>query len=118
MVFIQAMTHHHASHPHPHPPAHGHGHVTPPDPLQGAFPLTMATADAAVKVVAVRGGDGLSRRLGDMGLVVGAEVTVRQRQGAGLVVALGGTRYALGGGMAHKIWVRALGAAAPAEQAR
>jgi ferrous iron transport protein A len=97
--------------------AHHHAEHPSAEALQGAFPLTMATDDATVKVVAVRGGEGLARRLGDMGVVVGAELTIRQRQGAGLVVALGGTRYALGGGMAHKIWVRAAGAAL-AEQSR
>lgn len=74
------------------------------------FPLAMARDDSTVCIVAVHGGDGLARRLGDMGLVVGAEISVRQRQGAGLVVARGETRYALGGGMAHKIWVREISA--------
>jgi len=32
-------------------------------------------------------------------------VVVRNRQGGGLVVMRGETRYALGGGMAHKIMV-------------
>lgn len=86
---------------------------SPPD----TFPLAMAAENATVCVVAVRGGVGLARRLGDMGLVVGTEITVRQRQGAGLVVASGQTRYALGGGMAQKIWVREVGAPA-AEESR
>lgn len=69
------------------------------------FPLTMASENATVRVMAIQGGNALARRVGDMGLTVGSEIVVRQRQGAGLVVVRGGTRLALGGGMAHKILV-------------
>jgi ferrous iron transport protein A len=42
----------------------------------------------------------------EMGLNVGSELIVRQRQGGGgLVVSRGETRFALGGGMAHKVMV-------------
>jgi ferrous iron transport protein A len=69
------------------------------------FPLAMASENAIVRVIAIQGGGALVRRVGDMGLTVGSEVLVRQRQGAGLVVVRGGTRLAVGGGMAHKILV-------------
>jgi len=69
------------------------------------FPLMMADEGARVRVVALRGGAGLDRRMTEMGLNVGAELVVRQRQGGGVVVARGETRFALGGGMAHKIMV-------------
>ena len=70
-----------------------------------AYPLMMADEGARVRVVGLMGGDGLARRMTEMGLNVGAELVVRQRQGGGLVVMRGETRYALGGGMAHKIMV-------------
>lgn len=69
------------------------------------FPLMMADEGAQVRVVALLGGTGLDRRMTEMGLNVGAELVIRQRQGGGLVVTRGETRFALGGGMAHKIMV-------------
>ncbi len=74
------------------------------------FPLMMADEGGRVRVVALKGGAGLDRRMTEMGLNVGAELIVRQRQGGGMVVMRGETRFALGGGMAHKIMV------APAQQ--
>lgn len=70
-----------------------------------AYPLAMANEGERVRVVALMGGMGLDRRMTEMGLNVGAEIVVRQRQGGGVVVARGETRFALGGGMAHKIMV-------------
>lgn len=70
-----------------------------------AFPLTMADEGTRVRVVALGGGSSLDRRISEMGINIGAELFVRQRQGSGLVVMRGETRYALGGGMAHKIMV-------------
>jgi len=70
-----------------------------------AYPLMMADDGARVRVVGLMGGTGLARRMTEMGLNVGAELVVRQRQGGGLVVMRGETRFALGGGMAHKIMV-------------
>jgi len=80
-------------------------------PMSGSvnFPLSMADEGARVRVVALRGGAGLDRRMTEMGLNVGSELTVRQRQGGGVVVSRGETRFALGGGMAHKIMVERLG---------
>lgn len=68
----------------------------------------MADEGARVRVVALRGGVGLERRLTDMGLNVGSELTVKQRRGDALVVCRGETRFALGDGMAHKIIVEPL----------
>ena len=72
------------------------------------FPLMMADEGLRVRVVALKGGAGLDRRMTEMGLNVGAELIVRQRQGGGLVIMRGETRFALGGGMAHKIMVAAV----------
>lgn len=69
------------------------------------YPLMMADEGVCVRVVGLMGGTGLEKRMTEMGLNVGAELVVRQRQGGGLVVMRGETRFALGGGMAHKIMV-------------
>ena len=69
------------------------------------FPLMMADAGVRVRIVALRGGVGLNKRMTEMGLNVGSELTVRQRQGGGMVVSRGEMRFALGGGMAQKVMV-------------
>ena len=69
------------------------------------FPLIMADEGARVRIQAVRAGRGLAQRLTDLGLNVGAEIRIVQRQGAGLLVARGEGRIAVGAGMAAKILV-------------
>jgi ferrous iron transport protein A len=70
------------------------------------FPLSLAGEGERVRIVALRAGRGLDQRLTEMGLHVGSEIHVRQRQpGGGLVVVWGETRLALGAGMAHRILV-------------
>ena len=73
-----------------------------------SFPLSMADEGRHVLVVALRGGSGLDRRMTEMGLNVGAKLVVRQREGGGVGVMPGETRFALGGGMADKILLAAL----------
>lgn len=68
-------------------------------------PLMMSKEGDRVRVVALTGGAGLDKRMTQMGLNVGAELTVVLRQGGGLVVQRGESRFALGGGMAHKVMV-------------
>lgn len=68
----------------------------------------MAGEGVRLRVVALRGGGGMDRRMTEMGLNVGSELTVRQRHGGGVVVSRGETRYALGGGLAHKVMVERL----------
>jgi ferrous iron transport protein A len=70
-----------------------------------SFPLMMADEGTRLRVVALLGGAGHDKRMTEMGLNIGAELIVRQRQGGGLVVMRGETRFALGGGMAHRIMV-------------
>jgi ferrous iron transport protein A len=72
------------------------------------FPLMMADEGAPMRILALRGGKTLSLRLTELGLNVGAEIQVVQRQGGGLLVARGESRIALGGGMAAKILVAPL----------
>lgn len=73
--------------------------------MAAAFPLSMADVGVRVRVVALHGGENLARRVTEMGLNLGSELMVRQRQGGGVVVSRGETRFALGGGMAQKIMV-------------
>ena len=74
-------------------------------PEQSAFPLAMAQEGEHVRITLLRGGQGLEMRLTSLGLNVGSELTVSQREGGNLVVLRGETRLALGAGMAQKILV-------------
>lgn len=69
-----------------------------------SFPLACASEGESVKIVAIRGGGNLIERLISMGIHVEDQVEVVQRQDRGAVlISREGHRYALGGGMAHKI---------------
>jgi ferrous iron transport protein A len=70
-----------------------------------SFALAMAGEGERVRIVALRAGKGLDKRLTDLGLNVGSEVSVVQRQGGGLLVARDSARVAVGAGMAMKIRV-------------
>jgi ferrous iron transport protein A len=75
-----------------------------------SFPLALAAEGTHLRIAGIRSGKGLAHRLATMGLIEGAELELVQRQAVGaVVVALGETRYALGAGMAHKIWVTVSG---------
>lgn len=86
----------------------GHASVQTSSPPEKGFPLMMAGEGARLRIVALRGGKGLSLRLTELGLNVGSEVQVIQRQGGGLLVARGESRIAIGGGMATKVQVAPL----------
>ena len=77
-------------------------------PLEGdEIPLSMVPAGKKVRLVAVRGGFGLCRRLAEMGINVGDEFEVVHNAFAGqFVIKLKGTKLALGQGMVHKMIVR------------
>jgi len=66
----------------------------------------MVSPGEVVKVVAVRAGWGLQRRLADMGLTPGVQIRVINSQRPGpVVIDIRGSRLALGYGIAHKIMV-------------
>lgn len=60
------------------------------------------------RIVAIRGGRELSRRLLGLGLRIGSEVRIEHRRGRGLVVSVGEGRIALGGGIVEKLLVEPL----------
>jgi len=70
------------------------------------MPLSMVSSGEVVKVVAIRAGWGLQRRLAEMGLNPGVKVRVMNSQRPGpVVIDVRGSRLALGQGVAHKIMV-------------
>ena len=72
-----------------------------------SFPLVLAGEGERVKVVHLRGGSLMRERLLSMGINLDDEILVVHKQHNGAVlIEKGGYRYALGGGMAHKINVR------------
>ncbi len=71
------------------------------------FPLALASEGEQVEVVTMGKGKKIHERLLSMGIGIGDELNIIKCQGQGAVlVAKGRNRYALGGGMAQKIYVR------------
>ena len=70
------------------------------------MPLTMARPGERLTLVALRGGQRMRKRLADLGLTVSMSLQIVQRSGRGpLIVAVKGTRLAIGRGLAHHILV-------------
>lgn len=61
--------------------------------------------ETPARLVEIRGGRRLIRRLLALGLHQGTQLSVVQRRGQGLVVAAGDGRVAMGFGVAEKLWV-------------
>jgi ferrous iron transport protein A len=69
-----------------------------------SYPLVLASEGERVKVVHLRGGSLMRERLLSMGINMDDEILVVHKQHNGAVlIEKEGCRYALGGGMAHKI---------------
>lgn len=72
-----------------------------------SYPLVLAGEGELVEIVHLRGGRLMRERLLSMGINMDDEILVVHKQHNGAVlIEKGGHRYALGGGMAHKINVR------------
>jgi len=71
----------------------------------GTIPLSMISPGQSVKLVDIDAGRKLRHRLTELGLTPGVELQVMQDQGGPMLVAVYGSRLALGRGMAHKILV-------------
>ena len=70
------------------------------------LPLAMTSVGDRVWVAQIRGGRRMARRLMDVGIVRGVEITVVSRTASGsVIVALSGCRIGLGAGMAHRVAV-------------
>jgi Fe2+ transport system protein FeoA len=69
-----------------------------------SFPLALAVEGERVRIVRFRSGAAMQERLLSMGINLHDEILVLQKQNGGAaLIEKSGTRYALGGGMAHKI---------------
>lgn len=73
-----------------------------------AMPLSLATAGERVRVERIGGGEKARKNLNDLGINVGTELVVISSNGGPLVVAVKGTRIALGRGAAQKVMVSQL----------
>jgi len=67
--------------------------------------LAIQPVGTRARIVEVRGGRELSRKLMALGLRVGTEIRVEHHRGRGLVVSAGSGRVALGGGICEKLMV-------------
>ena len=68
-------------------------------------PLVQLPVGRHARIVEIRGGRQLSRRLLGLGLRVGVELILLHRRGQGVVVGRSGIRVALGAGVAEKLYV-------------
>jgi len=74
------------------------------DATTSSFPLALAGEGERVQIVRFRSGTAMQERLLSMGINLHDEILVLQKQNGGAtLIEKSGTRYALGGGMAHKI---------------
>ncbi|WP_459924077.1 FeoA family protein [Desulfatiferula olefinivorans] len=79
-------------------------------PLAEGLPLRLAMEGDVVKIVGIEGRRGCHDRLAGLGLVVGSVVQVLKNPMCGkMVIRHDNVRLFLGGGMAQKIQVTALG---------
>jgi len=70
------------------------------------LPLAMTAIGDRVWVVEIKGGHRMVRRLTDLGIVQGKEITVVNRTESGsVIVGLQGCRIGIGAGMAHRVIV-------------
>ncbi len=70
------------------------------------LPLILASVGDCVTVTSIAGGKAMQKRLQDLGILVGKELRIVHKEDrSALVVAVGDTRFALGQGMAQKIFV-------------
>jgi len=68
-------------------------------------PIAVMPEGSEVTVARVAGGGEASRRLSELGIVPGARVNVVQNGGGPILLRVGDARFALGQGMALKVFV-------------
>ncbi|HQS03805.1 MAG: hypothetical protein B7Y07_09735 [Halothiobacillus sp. 24-54-40] len=77
-----------------------------PTASAASFGIGLAARGARVRVAGLAGDHpALAKRLEGMGIHLGSELEIIQREAGALIVRVGNTRVALGAGMAHKILV-------------
>ncbi len=81
-------------------------------PTDALIALARLAVGSRACIRRIQGGRQLTHRLLGLGLRVGSEIELTQRRGGGVVVATAGTRVALGAGVAEKLLVEPLPAAA------
>jgi ferrous iron transport protein A len=70
------------------------------------MPLSMVSENEVVRLVALRGGRGMNKRLADMGLNIGMTVRVIRRiQNGPMILDVKDSRLAIGSGMVHRLMV-------------
>jgi Fe2+ transport system protein FeoA len=70
--------------------------------------LAMVSSGETVRIVSIEGGQGVRRRLADLGLNLGEVISVVQSNHHGpMILAVKESRLAIGRGVAHKIMVEA-----------
>lgn len=76
-------------------------------PDDRSIPLSRAPRGVTVRIVRLTGGHGMVRRLSDMGLHRGSEITVVRNEASGpLIVRCKGSRLALGRGVLDRVMVQ------------
>lgn len=85
-------------------PAEKHPHLTS---------LAQLPVGARVRLKKIQGGRELARRLLGLGIRLGSEVHILHHRGRGVVLAVGDTRVALGGGIADKLLAESLATGDP-----
>lgn len=74
------------------------------------MPLAMVSEGEVVRLVSLRGGRGLNKRLADLGLNIGMTLRViRHIQNGPMILDVKDSRLAIGRGMAHHMLVEVIG---------
>lgn len=77
-----------------------------PPETEPAMPLMMLRPGSRARVVEIRGGRGVRRRLSSMGIYPGEVLAlVRGGRGGPVIVEARGSRIVIGRGMAHRVMV-------------
>jgi ferrous iron transport protein A len=72
------------------------------------LPLKNVRSGQPVVLVQISGGHRVAHRLAELGLTPGVQLEVLQNKGGPILLAVRGTRLAIGRGMANKVIVRSL----------
>lgn len=74
------------------------------------MPLAMVSEGEVVRLVSLRGGRGLNKRLADLGLNIGMTLRViRRTENGPMILDVKDSRLAIGRGMAHHMLVEVIG---------